>query len=194
MGGRQWRRVAVGVALLAAAACGGDGGESTDENSAELERFTLAGVSFGLPPGWTPCEFRGNVLFGRLVEVRPDYWDAGTPPLSIQVNVGVESYDQAMELDRASFGQDAEVSTESIDVEGAADATMVEFEGAAFGFDFAGMSVYAYDGDETTVKVTWYSEPDDVESGREPFDAVVDSLDFEATDDDSDFDTCAKPG
>ncbi len=180
--------------LLAAAACARDGGESTAEDPASLERFTLAGVSFGLPPGWMPCEYPATVVFGRLVEVRPDDWGAGTPPLSIQVNVGVESYDQAMELNRASFGQDAEVSTESIDVEGAVDATMVEFEGAAYGFDFAGMSVYAYDGDETTVKVTWYSKPDAVESGRQPFDAVVDSLDFEATDEDSDFDACAKPG
>jgi hypothetical protein len=192
MGGNILGRVCV-VATIALASCAGDDPAPIPKDE-DFERVTLSGVSFGHPAGWEPCRFPGNVIPGPIVEVRPDYWGGGTPPLSMQVVEDAGSYEENLELDTLALGPDAESSEEPVEVPGASEATLVEYSGSAFDFDFGGMSVYALGEDGTYVKVSWYSVPDEVEAAEPTFRAVVDTIDFDPKEAaDTDLPECDSP-
>jgi hypothetical protein len=152
----------------------------------------MSGVSFGYPSDWTACRFPGSVSPGPLIEVEPPGMGEGTGPLTVQIVAGAGSFEENLDLDRDSLPPDAEYSRRTVKAPGATEAVLTRYRGNAFGFDFAGSTVYAQ-GKNVYAKVSWYSAPGDAENGEQLLRAVVASLDLEAADEDTDLEDCSLP-
>lgn len=179
------------IICLLLGSCAGGGGSATPLDTEDFEHVTLFGVSFGHPAGWQPCRIPGQVSPGPTVDVRPpDLAEGAAPPLTVQVSgKSIESW---IEFDRTGLGlgPEPDVTVEPATVPGADDARRVTFRGAAFGFQYAAIAVYAaYD--RNVVKVYWYGDPSDVGEGEAILDAVVAALDFEASGGDTPLPDCA---